>query len=99
MNDIIGADDVGAHGLHRKKFATWHFLECRSVKYVIDTEQGTLERLQISDISDIELHFTEILRVIRLQLMPHIMSVLLTNNDIAISPKKIILSQAFLYAA
>ena len=73
LDDIMGAEDIGLHRLHREKFAAGHFLKCRSIEDVIHPGHSTIYGLSLSHVSDI------VLDLIRLIAVTHIILLLLVT--------------------
>ena len=81
MKQIVRALDVGAHRLHREKLATRHLLERGGMEYVVDAGHCVRNGLRVTDVADVEFHLVGVLRILRLQLMAHIVLFLLVAGE------------------
>ena len=52
---VVGADDVGADGLHRVELARRHLLEGRGVKDVVHAGHRVAEAVRVAHVADVEL--------------------------------------------
>ena len=57
IQHVLGAQNVGLHGLHGKEFTGGYLLEGGSMEHEIHAVHGVLHRSGISDVADIELDF------------------------------------------
>ena len=80
-NDVIRADDVCAHGLHREKLTARHLLEGGGVEDVICTVHHLAHGVDIPHVADVELHLPGMLRILRLQGVAHGVLLLLIAGD------------------
>ena len=62
VQDVVSADDVGAHGLHGEELAGGHLLESGSVEDVVHAVHGVAHALGIADVIDEEAHLVGELR-------------------------------------
>ena len=81
VEDVIGADDVRAHGLHGEELAGGNLLERCGMKDVVHARHGVTDGLGIADITDVKLHLLGVLRVLCLKLMTHIVLLLLVTGE------------------
>ena len=81
VEDVVRADDVGAHGLHGEELAGRHLLERCGMKDVVHARHGVTDGLGIADITDVKLHLLGVLRVLCLKLMTHIVLLLLVTGE------------------
>ena len=77
VQDVVRADDVRLHGLHREELAGGHLLQRCRVEDVVDAGHGIADGLRVAHITDVELDLTGILRVVGLQLVAHVVLLLL----------------------
>ena len=87
VEDVVRADDVRAHGLHGEELAGRHLLERRGVKDVVHTRHGVSHRLRIAHVADVELDLLGVLRMLRLQLVAHVVLLLLVTGEDADLPE------------
>ena len=81
MQDVVRADDVRLHGLHREELAGGHLLQRCRVEDVVDAGHGIADGLRVAHITDVELDLTGILRVVGLQLVAHVVLLLLIAGE------------------
>ena len=77
VQDVVRADDVGAHGLHGEELAGGHLLQGRCVKDEVHSPEGRGDGPVIPYIADIELDLIRILRIPLLICVAHIVLLLL----------------------
>ena len=81
VQDIVRADDVRLHGLHREELAGGHLFQRCRVEDVVDAGHGVPDGLRAAHIADVELDLAGILRVVGLQLVAHIVLLLLIAGE------------------
>ena len=81
MEHVVGANDVGANGLHREELTRRHLLERGSVKDVIDSVHGIAHRLGIAYVADEEAHLGGELGRALLQAVAHVILLLLVATE------------------
>ena len=81
MQHVVGADDVRLHGLHREELAAGHLLQRRRVENVVDTGHGIADGLRVAHVTDVELDFARVLRVLGLQFVAHVVLLLLVAGE------------------
>ena len=72
VQDIVRADDVRLHGLHREELAGGHLFQRCRVEDVVDAGHGIPDGLRVAHVADVELDLAGILRVVGLQLVAHV---------------------------
>ena len=78
---IVGADDIGPHGLHGEELAGGHLLQSGGVEDIIHPSHGSPNRLQIPDIANVKLDFVRHFRHPGLVLVAHIVLLLLVSRE------------------
>ena len=81
VKDVVRANDVGLHGLHREKLAARDLLEGGGVEYVVHAAHRALERGPVAHVADVEFDLARDLRIIGLVLMPHVVLLLLVARE------------------
>ena len=81
MEDVVRADDVGAHGLHGEELTGRHLFERRGVEDVVHARHGIANRLRIAHVADVELDLLGVLRMPGLQLVAHVILLLLIAGE------------------
>ena len=81
VEDVVRADDVGAHGLHGEELAGGHLLERRRMEDVVHAGHGIANRLRVAHVADVELDLLGVLRMPGLQLMAHVILLLLVAGE------------------
>ena len=81
VEDVVRTDDIRAHGLHGKEFTGGHLFERRCVEDVVHPRHGVAHGLWIAYVADVELDLLSELRVLRLQIMPHVVLFLLVARE------------------
>ena len=72
VDQVIGTDDVGLHGLHREKFTARNFLECSGMEHIVNARHHVLNALSVTDVSYEKLNLMIVLGMERLKLMTHV---------------------------
>ena len=86
MQHVVGALNVGAHGLHGEKLAGRNLLERSGMEDKVDAGHHIAQALDVAHIADVELDFIVIVRIVGLQLMAHVVLLFLVtaeNADLA----------------
>ena len=81
VEDVVRADDVRTHGLHGEELAGGHLLERGSVEDVVHARHGVAHGLRIAHVADVELDLLGVLRMLRLQLVAHVVLLLLVAGE------------------
>ena len=81
VEDVVRTDDIRAHGLHGKEFTGGHLFERRCVEDVVHPRYGVAHGLRVAHITDVELDFLGVLRMLRLQLVTHVVLFLLVAGE------------------
>lgn len=81
VQNVVRADDVGAHGLHGEKLAGGHLLEGGGVEDVVDPVHGVAHALGVADVADEEAHLGGELRGLFLQAVAHVVLLLLVARE------------------
>ena len=81
VQDIVRADDVRLHGLHREELAGGHLFQRCRVEDVVDAGHGIPDGLRVAHVADVELDLAGILRVVGLQLVAHVVLLLLIAGE------------------
>ena len=81
VEDIVRADDVRAHGLHGEKLAGRHLFERRRMEDVVYARHGVAHGLRIAHVADVEFDLLGVLRMLRLQLVAHVILLLLVAGE------------------
>ena len=79
--DIVRADDVGPHGLHREELTGGHLLQSGGVENIVHPGHGPPDGLQVPDVADVKLDFIRHLRHPGLVLVAHIVLLLLVPGE------------------
>ena len=78
---IVGADDVGPHGLHGEELTGGHLLQGGGVENIVHPGHGPPNGLQVPDIANVKLDFVRHLRHPGLILVAHIVLLLLIPGE------------------
>ena len=70
-NHIVCTDNVGANRLHREELAGGNFLKRSSMEHIIRSVHDITDRIQVTDITDVELNLGTVFRIPSLEQMPH----------------------------
>ena len=70
---IVGTDHIGLHSLQREKLATGNLLQGGGGKHIIHSHHGTVHRLAVTDITNVEFYFGI------LQVMTHVILLFLVT--------------------
>lgn len=81
MQHVVGADDVGAHGLHGKELAGRNLLQCGGVENVVHAVRGVANRLGVAHVADQEPHLRCELGALLLKAVTHIVLLLLITRE------------------
>ena len=81
VQDVVRADDVGAHGLHGEELAGGHLLEGGGVEDVVHAVHGVAHALGVADVADEEAHLGGELRGLLLQAVAHVVLLLLVARE------------------
>ena len=81
VQDIVRADDVRLHGLHREELAGGHLFQRCRVEDVIDAGHGIPDGLRVVHVADVESNFLRCFRMFSLQFMPHVVLFLLIARE------------------
>ena len=81
VQDVVRADDVGAHGLHGEELAGGHLLEGGGVEDVVHAVHGVAHRLGVADVADEEAHLGGELGGPLLQAVAHVVLLLLIAGE------------------
>ena len=81
VQDVVRADDVRLHGLHREELAGGHLFQRCRVEDVVDAGHGILDGLRVAHVADVESNFLRCLRMFSLQFMPHVVLFLLIARE------------------
>ena len=81
VEDVVRADDVGAHSLHGEELTGRHLLERRGVEDVVHPRHGVAHGLRVAHVADVELDLFGVLRVLCLQLVAHVVLLLLVAGE------------------
>ena len=81
VQDIVRADDVRLHGLHREELAGGHLFQRCRVEDVIDAGHGIPDGLRVAHVADVESNFLRCFRMFSLQFMPHVVLFLLIARE------------------
>ena len=81
VQDVVRADDVGAHGLHGEELAGGHLLEGGGVEDVVNAVHGVAHALGVADVADEEAHLGGELRGPLLQAVAHVVLLLLVARE------------------
>ena len=81
MQHVVRADDVGLHRLHGEELTARHLLECRRMENIIHPRHGVLNGLGIPHIANVELDLLGMLRMLLLELVPHVVLLLLIPGE------------------
>ena len=69
---VIGADDVGAHGLHGEELAAGHLLQGRSVEDVVHAPHGAAHAGDVPYVADVKAQLARQFRVLLLHFVTHV---------------------------
>ena len=86
MKDIIRTLNIRFYRLHWEELTRRNLLKSCSMPDIINARHSVRYRPRISDVSNIEFHFIGVIRILRLQIMPHVILLLLIateNTDLA----------------
>ena len=78
---IVGADDIGPHGLHGEELAGGHLLQGGGVEDIVHPGHGPPDGLQVPDIANVKLDLVRYLRHLCLVLVAHIVLLLLIPGE------------------
>ena len=78
---IVGADDVGPHGLHGEELTGRHLLQGGSVENIVHPSHGPPNGLQVPDVANVKLDLIRHLRHPGLILVAHIVLLLLIPGE------------------
>ena len=81
VQNVVRADDVGAHSLHGEELAGGYLLERSGVEDIVHPRHGIAHGLRIAHVADVELDLLGVLRLLRLKLMAHIVLLLLVAGE------------------
>ena len=81
VEHIVRADHIGLHRLHGEKLAGRDLLEGRRMEYVVNAGHGVRDGLGIAYVTDVELHFLGVVRVLLLELVAHIILLLFVPGE------------------
>ena len=81
VQDVVRADDVGAHGLHGEELAGGNLLEGGGVEDVVHAVHGVAHALGVADIADEEAHLGGELGRLLLQAVAHVVLLLLVAGE------------------
>ena len=81
VQHVVGAFNVGAHGLHGEKLAARHLFERRRMEDVIHAGHHVAQALDVAHVADVKLDFLVIIGVAGLQLMAHIVLLFLIAGE------------------
>lgn len=81
VQDVVRADDVGAHGLHGEELAGGHLLEGGGVEDVVHAVHGVAHALGVADVADEEAHLGGELGGPLLQAVAHVVLLLLVARE------------------
>ena len=81
VQDVVRADDVGAHGLHGEELAGGHLLEGGGVEDVVHAVHGVAHALGVADVADEEAHLGGELGRLLLQAVAHVVLLLLVAGE------------------
>ena len=81
VQDIVRADDVRLHGLHREELAGGHLFQRCRVEDVVDAGHGIPDGLRVAHVADVESNFLRCFRMFSLQFMPHVVLFLLIARE------------------
>ena len=79
--DVVGADDVGPHGLHGEELTGRHLLQGGGVENIVYPGHGPPNGLQVPDVANVKLDFIRHLRHFRLILVAHVVLLLLIPGE------------------
>ena len=81
MEHIVGANDIGANGLHGEELARGHLLKRSCMEDVIDSVHSITHRLGITHVADEEAHLGGELGRALLQAVTHVILLLLIARE------------------
>lgn len=81
MQDVVRADDVGAHGLHGEELAGGYLLQGGGVEDVVHAVHGVAHALGVADVADEEAHLGGELGGLLLQAVAHVVLLLLVTRE------------------
>ena len=81
MQHVVGADDVGAHGLHGEELAGRHLFQCGGVEDVVHAVHGVANRLGVAHVADQEPNLRCELGALLLQTVTHVILLLLVARE------------------
>ena len=81
VQHVVGADDVGAHGLHGEELAGGHLLQRRGVEDVVNAAHGIAHGLGVAHVADEEAHLGGELGAALLQAVAHVVLLLLVSGE------------------
>ncbi len=81
VEHIVRADDVRLHGLHREELAGGNLLERCRMEDVVHAGHGVRDGLRVADIADVEFDLVRGFRVLRLELVAHIVLLLFVAGE------------------
>ena len=81
VQDVVRADDVGAHGLHGEELAGGNLLEGGGVEDVVHAVHGVAHALGVADVADEEAHLGGELGRPLLQAVAHVVLLLLVARE------------------
>lgn len=81
VQDVVRAEDVGAHGLHGEELTGGHLLEGGGVEDVVHAVHGVAHALGVPHVADEEAHLGGELRGLLLQAVAHVVLLLLVARE------------------
>ena len=81
VQDVVGAQDVGPHGLHREELAGGDLLKRRRVEHVVDTSHGVAHAPLVAHVAYVEADLAGVLGIDGLQPVAHVILLLLVAGE------------------